>query len=165
MIAWTPYAIFALIEQFGDPSLITPAMAILPALIAKSSICYNPLIYVGMNSQVITNSWNISLCSQQNCEITFFLLINSSFELHGNVFVAKNKQPLFAWLRQQQITFQCRVVKCPSNAPSWHLIKENAKKKNNYKRNSFATTTILTTMKMLNQLVKVFLSSIIVIIK
>lgn len=39
-------------EQFGDPELITPALAVLPALIAKSSICYNPLIYVGMNTQV-----------------------------------------------------------------------------------------------------------------
>jgi c-opsin len=52
LVAWTPYSVFALIEQFGDPSLITPAFAVLPALIAKSSICYNPLIYVGMNSQV-----------------------------------------------------------------------------------------------------------------
>lgn len=47
MIAWTPYSIFALSEQFGDPELITPTLAVLPALVAKSSICYNPLIYVG----------------------------------------------------------------------------------------------------------------------
>lgn len=47
LIAWTPYSIFALSEQFGDPELITPTLAVLPALIAKSSICYNPLIYVG----------------------------------------------------------------------------------------------------------------------
>lgn len=52
LLAWTPYSIFALSEQFGDPDLITPSLAVLPALIAKSSICYNPLIYVGMNSQV-----------------------------------------------------------------------------------------------------------------
>uniref|UniRef100_A0A182MEJ9 G-protein coupled receptors family 1 profile domain-containing protein n=1 Tax=Anopheles culicifacies TaxID=139723 RepID=A0A182MEJ9_9DIPT len=51
MVAWTPYAIFALIEQFGPPELIGPGLAVLPALIAKSSICYNPIIYVGMNTQ------------------------------------------------------------------------------------------------------------------
>ncbi|XP_050087465.1 vertebrate ancient opsin-like [Anopheles aquasalis] len=51
MIAWTPYAIFALIEQFGPTELIGPGLAVLPALIAKSSICYNPIIYVGMNTQ------------------------------------------------------------------------------------------------------------------
>ncbi|XP_055612522.1 melanopsin-A-like, partial [Uranotaenia lowii] len=51
MIAWTPYAVFALIDQFGPTDLITPALGVLPALIAKSSICYNPIIYVGMNTQ------------------------------------------------------------------------------------------------------------------
>ncbi|KAG5672470.1 hypothetical protein PVAND_002597 [Polypedilum vanderplanki] len=51
LIAWTPYSIFALTEQFGDSNLITPALAVLPALIAKSSICYNPCIYVISNSQ------------------------------------------------------------------------------------------------------------------
>ena len=53
LIAWTPYSIFALSEQFGDPELITPTLAVLPALIAKSSICYNPLIYVGKDIFVI----------------------------------------------------------------------------------------------------------------
>ena len=52
MVAWTPYSIFALLEQFG--SGVNPALAVLPALLAKSSICYNPIIYVGMNSQVQT---------------------------------------------------------------------------------------------------------------
>jgi c-opsin len=52
IVAWTPYAVFALIEQFGSPDIISPGMAVLPALIAKSSICYNPIIYVGMNTQV-----------------------------------------------------------------------------------------------------------------
>lgn len=51
MIAWTPYSVFALIEQFGPTEIISPAMGVLPALIAKSSICYNPIIYVGMNTQ------------------------------------------------------------------------------------------------------------------
>ena len=52
LIAWTPYSVFALIVQFADPALVTPATGVLPALIAKSSICYNPIIYVGLNSQV-----------------------------------------------------------------------------------------------------------------
>lgn len=52
LLAWTPYAVFALLSQFGDPNYVTPAMAVVPALVAKSSICYNPLIYVGLNTQV-----------------------------------------------------------------------------------------------------------------
>uniref|UniRef100_A0A182R9Y6 G-protein coupled receptors family 1 profile domain-containing protein n=1 Tax=Anopheles funestus TaxID=62324 RepID=A0A182R9Y6_ANOFN len=59
MIAWTPYAIFALIEQFGPQELIGPGLAVLPALIAKSSICYNPIIYVGMNTQFRAAFWRV----------------------------------------------------------------------------------------------------------
>lgn len=52
LIAWSPYAIVALITQFGDAKLITPVVSVIPALLAKSSICYNPIIYVGLNTQV-----------------------------------------------------------------------------------------------------------------
>ncbi|XP_057661883.1 pinopsin-like [Diorhabda carinulata] len=51
LMAWSPYAIFALLVQFGNPSGVTPATGVIPALLAKSSICYNPIIYVGLNSQ------------------------------------------------------------------------------------------------------------------
>ncbi|XP_044254442.1 pinopsin-like [Tribolium madens] len=51
LTAWSPYAIMALIIQFGDASLVTPGIAVIPALLAKSSICYNPVIYIGLNAQ------------------------------------------------------------------------------------------------------------------
>ncbi|XP_052749296.1 pinopsin-like [Galleria mellonella] len=50
-IAWTPYSLFALMEQFATEGIISPGAGVIPALVAKSSICYNPLIYVGMNTQ------------------------------------------------------------------------------------------------------------------
>lgn len=52
LTAWTPYAILALVIQFGSSSIVTPSVAVIPALFAKSSICYNPVIYAGLNSQV-----------------------------------------------------------------------------------------------------------------
>ncbi|CAH1371124.1 hypothetical protein MTP99_012611 [Tenebrio molitor] len=51
LTAWAPYAILALIIQFGDASVVTPGIAVFPALLAKSSICYNPIIYIGLNAQ------------------------------------------------------------------------------------------------------------------
>ncbi|XP_071441381.1 uncharacterized protein [Hetaerina americana] len=51
LVAWTPYSVLALLVAFGDPSLISPGVAVVPALMAKSSICYNPVIYVGLNTQ------------------------------------------------------------------------------------------------------------------
>ncbi|XP_048483468.1 uncharacterized protein LOC105397418 [Plutella xylostella] len=50
-VAWTPYSVFALIEQFAHEGIISPGAGVIPALVAKSSICYDPLIYIGMNTQ------------------------------------------------------------------------------------------------------------------
>ncbi|XP_032518090.2 parapinopsin-like [Danaus plexippus] len=50
-VAWTPYSLFALMEQFATEGIVSPGAGVIPALVAKSSICYDPLIYVGMNTQ------------------------------------------------------------------------------------------------------------------
>ncbi|KOB79086.1 Opsin, partial [Operophtera brumata] len=81
-VAWTPYSLFALMEQrewqkfvnkgvkqlssivavlkhgsvehgewFCRLGHVSPGAGVIPALVAKSSICYDPLIYVGMNTQ------------------------------------------------------------------------------------------------------------------
>lgn len=51
-LAWTPYAILALMIAFFD-SNVSPAIATIPAIFAKTSICYNPFIYAGLNTQVV----------------------------------------------------------------------------------------------------------------
>lgn len=51
MIGWSPYALFALIKQFGSKDMISPAMGVIPSIFAKMTICYNPVIYVGQNTQ------------------------------------------------------------------------------------------------------------------
>lgn len=51
MFGWSPYAGFALIKQYGNKDLISPAMGVMPSIFAKTSICYNPIIYVGLNTQ------------------------------------------------------------------------------------------------------------------
>ncbi|CAK9833716.1 Visual pigment-like receptor peropsin [Anthophora retusa] len=50
LLAWSPYAALALTAQYFDAKL-SASVAVLPALLAKSSICYNPIIYAGLNSQ------------------------------------------------------------------------------------------------------------------
>ncbi|NXD97515.1 OPSP protein, partial [Chaetorhynchus papuensis] len=52
LLCWLPYAAVALIATFGKPGLITPAASIIPAILAKSSTVYNPIIYVFLNRQV-----------------------------------------------------------------------------------------------------------------
>ncbi|KAL8569629.1 hypothetical protein ACOMHN_057196 [Nucella lapillus] len=45
LLSWTPYAIVALIAQFGDASLVTPYVSELPVMFAKASAMHNPMIY------------------------------------------------------------------------------------------------------------------------
>ena len=45
VLAWTPYTVVSLMSMFG-PELVSDVGASLPAYIAKSSSCYNPIIYV-----------------------------------------------------------------------------------------------------------------------
>ncbi|XP_044582670.1 blue-sensitive opsin-like isoform X1 [Cotesia glomerata] len=50
LFAWTPYATFALASQYFSYQL-TGLIAAVPSVLAKSSICYNPIIYAGLNPQ------------------------------------------------------------------------------------------------------------------
>ncbi|XP_078656740.1 opsin-3-like [Branchiostoma floridae x Branchiostoma belcheri] len=51
LLCWLPYGLVALIVAFGKPQLITPTAAIVCTLMAKSSVMWNPVIYVVMNNQ------------------------------------------------------------------------------------------------------------------
>ncbi|KAK3608198.1 hypothetical protein CHS0354_039213 [Potamilus streckersoni] len=52
LLSWTPYCFVALIGQFGDASLITPLVSILPGFFAKSSTAFNAVIYVCLHSKL-----------------------------------------------------------------------------------------------------------------
>lgn len=80
MVAWTPYSIFALMEQFGPG--VKPSLAVLPALLAKSSICYNPIIYVGMNTQV-GDIWNFIGSINNQFNLSFFATFSTVRRGHG----------------------------------------------------------------------------------
>nr|QWV42625.1 ultraviolet sensitive opsin [Anthrenus lepidus] len=43
--SWTPYAVLALIGAFGDQSLLTPGVTMIPALTCKLVACIDPYVY------------------------------------------------------------------------------------------------------------------------
>ncbi|CAG9763130.1 unnamed protein product [Ceutorhynchus assimilis] len=45
VVSWTPYAVLALIGAFGDQSLLTPGVSMIPALNCKLVACIDPYIY------------------------------------------------------------------------------------------------------------------------
>ena len=44
-IAWTPFTVICMLGTWGDVSKITPLVSSIPVIIAKTSCCYNPVIY------------------------------------------------------------------------------------------------------------------------
>ena len=46
LVAWTPYAVVSLISMIAGSGAISDVTASIPAYIAKTSTCYNPIIYV-----------------------------------------------------------------------------------------------------------------------
>lgn len=45
LISWCPYVIISLIGLFGEPSGITYFTSVLPSLLAKTSMVFNPILY------------------------------------------------------------------------------------------------------------------------
>ncbi|XP_030762437.1 opsin, ultraviolet-sensitive-like [Sitophilus oryzae] len=45
VLSWTPYAVLALIGAFGDQTLLTPGVSMIPALNCKLVACIDPYIY------------------------------------------------------------------------------------------------------------------------
>merc|ERR1711915_735453 len=45
LICWTPYCAIVVQGMFFDQSKITPITTMLPALLAKTCACYNPMVY------------------------------------------------------------------------------------------------------------------------
>jgi len=61
MVSWTPYSVLALMETFGSFA-ISPAVATIPSLFAKTSVVFNPLVYGLLNTQVKTSLFYIIYC-------------------------------------------------------------------------------------------------------
>jgi hypothetical protein len=51
LLAWTPYAFVCLWAAIGDPKTIPPLLLVAPPVFAKSSACYNPVLYALINKR------------------------------------------------------------------------------------------------------------------
>ncbi|GFN78316.1 melanopsin [Plakobranchus ocellatus] len=50
LVSWIPYVVIGFAEAFGGGMRLSPLVATIPALIAKASCVWNPIIYVAMNA-------------------------------------------------------------------------------------------------------------------
>nr|QYF06552.1 ciliary opsin [Acutuncus antarcticus]QYF06565.1 ciliary opsin [Acutuncus antarcticus] len=52
LIAWLPYTCVSIIVMAGGSHLLSPTATAVPAVFAKASLVYNPIIYALFNPQV-----------------------------------------------------------------------------------------------------------------
>ncbi|CAH1801655.1 unnamed protein product [Owenia fusiformis] len=52
LLSWTPYSVVSLWAATGNPRDIPTTAAVIPAILAKSAIVWNPVVYVGMNKKI-----------------------------------------------------------------------------------------------------------------
>ena len=57
LVSWAPYAVISLYKVLGGG--VGAKTSVIPLLFAKSSICWNPFIYVFMNTQVQKNGYTV----------------------------------------------------------------------------------------------------------
>ncbi|XP_014477010.1 PREDICTED: rhodopsin-like [Dinoponera quadriceps] len=81
LIAWMPYAVLALAIQYFYVEISSNVVSVLPALLAKSSICYNPVIYTSLNIQFF-HAWkkmffgNVENPKKSNKDSTKMITVN-----------------------------------------------------------------------------------------
>lgn len=51
LTVWMPYGIICLCYIFGGKGFVNPLIVVIPLLTSKSSVCWNPLLYIVMNFQ------------------------------------------------------------------------------------------------------------------
>lgn len=61
-LAWSPYAMHCVVSMLGLTKGMSPFVATIPALIAKSSVIYHPLIYVCKNRPLKSVIFKTFLC-------------------------------------------------------------------------------------------------------
>ena len=50
-ISWSPYAIVSLVGTILGHESVDPSLSLIPEMMAKASVIYNPILYVLLNSK------------------------------------------------------------------------------------------------------------------
>ena len=58
LVAWLPYALVSALVMSGYKHILSATATMIPAILAKSSAVYNPIVYAFTNPQV----WTKILC-------------------------------------------------------------------------------------------------------
>lgn len=65
-LSWSPYCLVSLISAFRGNNVLSAGEAEVPALMAKASVIYNPIVYTVMNRRFRMTLWRY--VSYSNCK-------------------------------------------------------------------------------------------------
>lgn len=63
VISWSPYAISSMVGSILGHESVAPAYSMIPEMMAKASVVYNPILYVFLNSKFRITLLNLCSCS------------------------------------------------------------------------------------------------------
>ena len=70
-LSWTPYCFVGIASVFtGDP-ILQPAVSLVPELMAKASVIYNPIVYLFLNSRYFTARLGVATEAEAETEVAF----------------------------------------------------------------------------------------------
>ena len=72
MLSWAPYCLVSIVAVFKGSHVFTNGEAEIPALMAKASVIYNPIVYIVTNGSFRASFWKVISCERRN----FVLHIN-----------------------------------------------------------------------------------------
>ncbi|KAM7443612.1 hypothetical protein ABFA07_007689 [Porites harrisoni] len=72
MLSWAPYCLVSIVAVFKGSHVFTNGEAEIPALMAKASVIYNPIVYIVTNGSFRSSFWKVISCERRN----FVLHIN-----------------------------------------------------------------------------------------
>ena len=81
LLSWSPYCVVSLISNFKGSHVISPELSLVPELMAKSSVIYNPIIFNCVSTKIRSSLLRI-ITSCSNCKLGLSSR-SESLELEG----------------------------------------------------------------------------------
>ena len=66
LLSWTPYTIVSFYVAYGRPETIDPLLSRSAALVAKSQVLWNPILYIGFTDSFRKCAYDIIRCRKRN---------------------------------------------------------------------------------------------------
>ena len=91
-LSWTPYCFVSMASMFTGNPIMNPAVSLVPELMAKASVMYNPIVYLFLNSRYFKARFVVAMKQKRRWKTRSILVLpgkrrwnnNHKWKLDGN---------------------------------------------------------------------------------